>query len=878
MATVGGHHANGYHGGLGGDRMDSEEGQAQGDYQDAGDFKLEDPPVPRIPQDTFEAVRPFAGPYKSIFTSKPPAPAKEVLDCLKHVNCSYLSSGVPPSLLLLKQHAQSLTVLIREMTVSQTPSLIDNENAGLPGVRPFNANESFDWLNNLMKPYTTDQLHHLQPLTSVLNMVEQSPIREEDRNICPLQTVVDEGAWSQTHPWANHESLIRHANEVLERLDHEYSARGGLLSIFPTNMEKSDREKAEKTVLGQMILWVQNLVQRVHNLERLYANAMDLLAKEAAVPTETLTSLGTRGRKGREVVYPQDRFVLVNAGDDLWDFLNAEFERKEIIDTAVDKNYRDLGTTGEAIWAQRGGREFAKGITCIDVYTRYYRLRDNPLKTVFVIPAYEIHPGTKVTREMEQQPTVVSVVKPVWPERMSVLETKHKNDMAVLKQLQNDVWTYESKIADKDRDIMALTHEYERLKQQNRLLAKKAEDTMAALKQDPNEFKLRGWEETTRAAEARSEAARMRAMYEKQVADHQAALATAKATAEEMKNAREKLEKDITAHKANCEEECARKSKELDDRDADIARAAQTVVSELKKVWLKQVTETQILIEFVNSPDMQKALKDVVIPEHITKLGTDIAKKLHDDAVKNIPDTVPRNKPEESSSEESESSKGGRKAKKGGRLDKVPKKASWRKASRGSFSSSVPRSPQNVHFDVLGKPKTGDLGATDKSPKSAGSTPSFSSGYNIKSSIHGSPKNPYFVALGKGPSEGTGSGGSMKKFAGGSPGSGKKVGFSPTMEQGPTSSGSASGAGSQKHSPTFDRQEGSPNKKAKATSKTPGLTAEDTEDVGQFLENGNWKRRGIRGNLRGAGVVAHGAPKPRKDEEVEDDDGPPPMV
>jgi hypothetical protein len=37
---------------------------------------------------------------------------------------------------------------------------------------------------------------------------------------------------------------------------------------------------------------------------------------------------------------------------------------------------------------------------------------------------------------MEQQPTVVSVVEPVWPERMSVLETQHKSDMADLKRLK----------------------------------------------------------------------------------------------------------------------------------------------------------------------------------------------------------------------------------------------------------------------------------------------------------------------------------------------------------------------------------------------------------------------------------------------------------
>jgi hypothetical protein len=224
------------------------EGNAQPNGQQGLQFKH--PPEPRVPRDTFPEVTPFASPYKSVFTTNPPM-ERPVRDVLKHANCSYLSSNIrAPILLELKRHAQSLAVLIRELTVSTLPAMVDNAQSGR---RPFSANSSFDWLNNLNIPYTTDENHHLQPLHSILNTVEQSLLTGEERNRCPLHQMVDENPLGQVHPLARHGPLIQHANEILERLDHEYSARGGLLSIYPTEIKKCDREKANKTVLGQMI-------------------------------------------------------------------------------------------------------------------------------------------------------------------------------------------------------------------------------------------------------------------------------------------------------------------------------------------------------------------------------------------------------------------------------------------------------------------------------------------------------------------------------------------------------------------------------------------------------------------------------------------------
>jgi uncharacterized membrane protein YgcG len=801
---------------------DANDRQAEGVEETVADTwnGIRPAPAPKTPRDTIHAVFPFSTPYKSVFSTKP-RPAQEVLECLKNVNCSYLSSGVAPNLLQLKQHAQSLTVLIKEMTVSQGSALIDNARAGLQGAGTFAAKESFDWLNDLSTQYTTDESHHLQPLTSILNTVETDPVTGEARNICPLQKVVAEGDKIQLHPWATHESLIRHANELLERLDHEYSARGGLLSIFPTDMQKSDREKAEKTVLGQMIFWVQNLVQRIHHLERLYANAMDLLATEAVVPTETLSALGTKGRKGREVVYPQDRFVLVNAGDDLWDFLNAEFERKEVADTTVDESYRELGTTGEAIWAERGGREFAKGITCIDVYTRYYRLRDNELKTIFVIPAHEIHPGTKVTREMEQQPTVVSVVKPVWPERMSVLEEKHKDDMAALKTNTHMLMQEMSRNNLHEQELLLLSDANAKLREEKRVLAKQKEDAENALKQHPNQFKLQVHKDLSKASEARIEAARVRAIYEKQIADTKAALEKAQADAKEMQEAREKQAKTLAAKEAEKNKEWAKRVNELEVRDGDIGRAAQEVVPELKKVWLKQMTESQILLEFLSSKEAQDALKDVQIPDHIMQLGREQGRKLYEGAAGKIPDTVPQysdsssdGRPFSGGGGDGGGGPGGPGGTRGGGssggsrrsdLQDAPNTPSWRK--KGSFStggSSLSHehgAPRKFHYDALGKPKTGG----EKSAGTLGSMHAPGAGWSPRTTQHDDPQNAHYAELGRtqrSPSHGRDSGSSRGSFH-----SPKQVMFSRMLEQGPSG---LRATGAQKRPSSFFRWAGRP--------------------------------------------------------------------
>ena len=578
---------------------------------------------------------------------------------LSHVNCSYLSTpGVPPSLLQLKQHAQSLLILIKHISVSTRGAIVDNAGQILeapadPPADPANSaalqrlplppgfrdGESFDFLNDLTTAYRAPQnttYHHTLPLTALANVLEhatqpingvvvdghhhqqhgqgqgQGQVQEEVRDICPLHANFPTPANQPSLPYATHQALIAHANDILELLDHEYSAKGGLLAILPLKEQKEDRAKAETTLLGQMILYTQRLVQRLHDLERLYANAMDVIAGEAVVPHQNLSRLGPDGRVGREVVYPQDRFVLVNAGEDVWSFLDREFENKERVDEAVALNYKKLGATGEKIWEKRGGREMSRGVTAIDITTRYFRLRGDHLKTIFVIPAHAEHPGTKITREMERQPSVVAVVKPVWPERASMWEMKHRSDIDELKRMrvehrqlirEREWWNDERTVLENQfqssqgrvRELEAEKVEWERLRDGN-------VDTAA-------------YQQTLTATHVmREQNEKLRDRLSRELADVNAARVENEMRAAEIEFARSTAMTQVNATRLAEEDRWKKRTQIQDDRDFDIARAAVNVENEMKARWQVLLDETQVTLDYLRARGVQVANEPVINP------------------------------------------------------------------------------------------------------------------------------------------------------------------------------------------------------------------------------------------------------------------------
>lgn len=555
---------------------------------------------------------PFAGPYNSTFALNLARTTPTELDCLKHVNCSYISTpGLPPTLLQLKQHAQALTVLIKHMTVSTQASVIDNKSMTGISIGSFNVNESFDWLNDLTEPYKNEDRHHQMPLTSLLNNVGSLPAPlGKWVDMCPMHRADTNAPRNGVSlPYATHQTLIQHANEVLELLDHEYSAKGGLLSILPPPEEEEERKLAETTLLGQLILYTSRLVQRVHDLEHQYASTLDVIKGEAAAPRQALSLLGPHGRQPREMVYPQDRFVLVNAGDDVWQYLNNEFQIKEAADDEAELKARDQGVAGEALWENGEGKNFARGITALDIMTRYYRLRNDSLDTVFVVPAYQEHPGTRVTRDIQSQPTVVSVVKPVWPERASVLEIKHRDDMKELKLLrqQNELLQVEANNATESMkavfmDQQLKAQELRELKSQSiqdLTVAHAETQRLSALVKEPiaeSQWKVN--EESRAAAEAKRNAL----LAEEEFKKTQALDQELKKAEQLTQNRRLLVEKERAKLKyieETMQSKFDSRKKILDARDAEIAKAAISTNEKLKAMWEEQIIEQQILIEFL---------------------------------------------------------------------------------------------------------------------------------------------------------------------------------------------------------------------------------------------------------------------------------------
>ncbi|KAG7287110.1 hypothetical protein NEMBOFW57_006615 [Staphylotrichum longicolle] len=356
---------------------------------------------------------------------------------LRHVNCGYLSThSVPPTLLALKQHAQSLCILIHALS----PTLKSAEIAGgekSDSLR-YELNDAFDFLNRLDVPYTNDDPAHHKPLSALVNDIcGRHEVHGTTYHCALAETRPLTPDAPPNKPYANHHNLIQHANACLERLDHEFSSTGGLLSLLPppsSSSSETDPANARNTLLGQWLHFTQALVLRARDLERAYANALDLLAGEAALPRAYLTAAldgGPDARAaagGREIAYPQDRWVLANAGDDVLGRVHALLDAREAALQAREACYRRMGLAGqrgELMRESEGGADWARGVVWVDVQTRYLRLAGGGGRdTVFVLPAWAEHPAVEETRAGEAAPTVVACAQPKFPARATELEKR----------------------------------------------------------------------------------------------------------------------------------------------------------------------------------------------------------------------------------------------------------------------------------------------------------------------------------------------------------------------------------------------------------------------------------------------------------------------
>ncbi|KAI0533907.1 hypothetical protein GGR58DRAFT_84963 [Xylaria digitata] len=403
--------------------------------------------------------------YSALIHNNPQLP----YHLLEHVNCTYLSTpGRAPTLLALKQHAQSLAVLISMLAPAQYGATFEPPNEGkVNGDAPFAAEQAFDWLNNLEEHYNTEDRAHKKPLNALVNLVKSNSDTEGPKWHCPLDKagieLAEKHPFQQYRPYESHLTLLMHANEILERLDHEYSAMGGLLGIIPLESEDVDEgqalKQAKTTLIGQWILYTQHLVVRMHELEIAYGNSLDLLANEAIVPLQHMSIHGPDGRSGREIIFPQDRWILANAGEDVFTFIHQMLDRAETHQDSQDDVFDEHKVLGDAAYSNNDAAKY-RGIVKVDLSTRFYRLRGSGHGPLFVLPAFADRANTKHTRDIESRPTVLTIPQPV------TLSIKNSNLEAKVSQLNSSIQV-------RDREIERLT---ELQKQYDEIISKDDKD------------------------------------------------------------------------------------------------------------------------------------------------------------------------------------------------------------------------------------------------------------------------------------------------------------------------------------------------------------------------------------------------------------------
>ncbi|KAF3062475.1 hypothetical protein GL218_04071 [Daldinia childiae] len=440
-------------------------------------------------QDVYDGMDGYIGathwskPYYSNHYHENPSSNPKMLD---HVNCSYLSTpGRPPTLEALKQHAQSLTYLISTIAPSTIGAEVDNENLPQQDEQgqkihrdTFPRHQAYDWLNNLQVPYDNIDKAHRMPLNSLVNLVKRNSDEEGVIFHCPLTEtnleMVEDDFTHIVRPFQTHMTLLMHANECLERLDHEYSAMGGILGIIPTDKDEvtdhPELEDVKSTLVGQWLLHTQQLMCRMHELEIAYANAMDLLASEAIVPAQHLSVQGPDGRSGREIVFPQDRWILANAGEDVFTFIHQLLDKSEAKGASRDRQWSHRNVVGEALRDRNNnGEDYLRGIAHVNLETRFYRLRGSGHGPIFVLPAFSDRPNTSYTKEIENRPTVVTIPAPTNPDRTSAWDRRHRDMEKKIKELGIEVTRLTINKADLESATKIQEEELGRLNHLNRI-------------------------------------------------------------------------------------------------------------------------------------------------------------------------------------------------------------------------------------------------------------------------------------------------------------------------------------------------------------------------------------------------------------------------
>lgn len=370
----------------------------------------------------------YSNAYRSEYLDTLGTPTSEVWELLAALPCSYVESpsSIAPTILALKRHAQSICALLQFLLPPTEP--------GPLGTSDFKDGQALDFLNDLSTPYQNGSDDHNRPITTLLNNLK-APARGRKRpvDVCPLHRhEVADLDRTVALPHATHHKLLKHANECLERLDHDYSASGGIMSILPIDRTNASAVQimADSTLIGQMLTSMQGLVVRNRELEICLDDMRGLVAGQSLVPREILAELGAVGRLGTKIEsYPQDRFVVADVTQEKWTWLCDELDRQDL----------------------------REGTQTVSIVTSYTRLRGQT--TVFI--AFE----TLLRRRADVTgPAVVKVVMPKWPERTTAWEERHEEGLESARAMKGEYFALQRKVERLESDAKVLEQEQKQLR------------------------------------------------------------------------------------------------------------------------------------------------------------------------------------------------------------------------------------------------------------------------------------------------------------------------------------------------------------------------------------------------------------------------------
>ena len=236
-------------------------------------------------------------------------------------------------------------------------------------------------------------------------------------------------------------TLMAHANENLELLDHRFASQGGLLALRRSDGENGT--EGEMGIFSQWLRYTHSLVDRVAELEREVAVMRELLGGGHMAPgVRGQSRAGTSG--ARILVFPQDRYVLAGLNESTWERLNEELdvtaEMAAARDQRAGEKLRSRGWSAEDLIDGLGGETAGQNlVSWVEVTSRVFRVKGQ--ESVFVIPAWDVHPGAEAVRKIENQPLVQTVARGDSQRgRMTAKErSDQRKEMEALKKENHDL-------------------------------------------------------------------------------------------------------------------------------------------------------------------------------------------------------------------------------------------------------------------------------------------------------------------------------------------------------------------------------------------------------------------------------------------------------